>query len=220
MDVHGPNHVETLFSLWHIFSFCTWGSVSNSRIRRTKLLRTTKTFIDHQAPHTKIYLSLALSGLRRDKYTTSYNLTVNFRPPFHPFSFPTQSDGVTIDLAGETIGVRSDALVNDPLEPRLFVYHRDGSALELLRNDDSQKWLERLSHNSPCQPNQQRFGEGVDRRSGEGAASAVDVREQECLSDPHSQGSRQVMYETSCCNVAAVAVHVSRTSTGIVWSEG
>lgn len=130
--------------------------------------------------------------------------------------FPTQCDGATIgvmiDLAGETIGVRSDALINDPFEPRLFVYHRDGSALELLRNDDAQRWCERLSRNSPSQPNQQRIGDSHGRRSGEGAASAVDVRERECLSDPLSQGTRQVMCVPNNGHAAAVEVHVPRRS--------
>lgn len=87
---------------------------------------------------------------------------------------------MTIDLAGETVGVRSDALVDTPLEPRLFVYRRDGSALELLRNQDAQEWCERLSHL------------GVGRSSAGGATSEVDVRENECCSDPHAQGARQV----------------------------
>ena len=107
-----------------------------------------------------------------------------------PSLFRTQSDGVTIDLSGETFGVRSDALVNAPLEPRLFVYRRDGSALELLRNDDAQEWCERLSRLSPSQQHQHqqqdRFGDAT------GLENAVDVREQECSSDPHSQATRQV----------------------------
>lgn len=103
-----------------------------------------------------------------------------------------QSEGVTVDLAGETIGVRADALVNTPMEPRLFVYRRDGSALELLRNDDAQEWCERLSHLSPSQPQGQRMGDGAGRRSAGGVTPGVDVMEHECCSDPHSQGARQV----------------------------
>lgn len=109
-----------------------------------------------------------------------------------PFLYcAVQSDGVTIDLAGETIGVRADALVNTPLEPRLFIYRRDGSALELLRNEDAQKWCERLSHLSPSQPRRQQ-SDGAGRRSTGGATSGVDVLEHECSSDPHSQATRQV----------------------------
>lgn len=119
---------------------------------------------------------------------------------------------MTIDLAGETIGVRSDALVNDPLEPRLFVYRRDGSALELLRNDDAERWCERVSRKFLSQPNQQRFGDGARRRLGEREPLTVDVREHECLSDPHSQGARQVMCVMNNTHVPAVEAYVSRHS--------
>lgn len=116
-----------------------------------------------------------------------------------------QSEGVTVDLAGETIGVRSDALVNAPMEPRLFVYRRDGSALELLRNEDAQEWCERLSHLSPSQPQRHRMGDGAGRLSAGGVTSGVDVMEHECCSDPHSQGARQV---NGCPEVAqAQCIH-------------
>ncbi|CAM9950707.1 unnamed protein product, partial [Ectocarpus sp. 12 AP-2014] len=109
-----------------------------------------------------------------------------------------KSNGVTIDLAGETAGMRSEALVNEPLEPRLFIYRRDGSALELLRNDDARTWCERLAPISPSQSQQQQPRLGVNkdnhddrRRSLDGPARAVDVREQDCCPDPHSHGARQ-----------------------------
>lgn len=35
--------------------------------------------------------------------------------------------------------------MENPLEPRLFVYRRDGSALELLRSKDAEKWLQYTS---------------------------------------------------------------------------
>ncbi|CAN0080547.1 unnamed protein product, partial [Scytosiphon promiscuus] len=112
-----------------------------------------------------------------------------------------KSDGVTIDLSGEAGGVRSEALVNKPLEPRLFVYRRDGSALELLRNDDAQNWCVRISRMSPAEDQQQKpqlqddgddYGGG--QVSAEGATRAVDVREHECRSDPHSQAVRQLSF--------------------------
>lgn len=120
-------------------------------------------------------------------------------PTLLRFVIKTQSDGVKIDLSGEASGVRSDALVNKPLEPRLFVYRRDGSALELLRNDDAQNWCVRVSRMSPTQSQQQQSQHGHDdkndggwRTSVEGPARAVDVREHQCCSDPRSQGARQV----------------------------
>ncbi|CAM9091877.1 unnamed protein product [Ectocarpus fasciculatus] len=112
-----------------------------------------------------------------------------------------KSNGVTIDLAGETAGMRSEALVNEPLEPRLFVYRRDGSALELLRNDDARTWCERLAPIPPSRSQQQqpRLGLNKDnhddrRRSLDGPARAVDVREQDCSPDPHSNGARQLSF--------------------------
>lgn len=99
-----------------------------------------------------------------------------------------------VDLAGEATGIRSDALVNSPLEPRLFVYRRDGSALELLRNDDAQRWCDSVSllrSTAQRQQHQRQRGEG--KASDVGAEGAVvDAREDDCFSDPHSQGARQV----------------------------
>lgn len=55
-----------------------------------------------------------------------------------------QDTGIGIDLAGEAAGMRSEALVGNPSEPRLFVYRRDGSALELLRRKDVESWFQKL----------------------------------------------------------------------------
>eukprot|EP00903_Cladosiphon_okamuranus_P016097 g14858.t2 len=105
-----------------------------------------------------------------------------------------KSEGVTIDLAGETIGVRSEALVNTPLEPRLFIYRRDGSALELLRNEDAQEWCRRLSHLSPSQQQRPRIGDSAGRQSTGRVTPGVDVTEYECCPNPHSQGARQLNF--------------------------
>ncbi|CAM9405657.1 unnamed protein product [Ectocarpus sp. 4 AP-2014] len=121
------------------------------------------------------------------------------RTPSRPSS--GKSNGVTIDLAGETAGMRSEALVNEPLEPRLFIYCRDGSALELLRNDDARTWCERLAPISLSQSQQQQPRLGVNkdnhddrRRYLDRLARAVDVREQDCCPDPHSNGARQLSF--------------------------
>ncbi|CAM9458926.1 unnamed protein product [Laminaria digitata] len=116
-----------------------------------------------------------------------------------------KSDGVSIDLAGENTGVRADAVINNPLQPRLFVYRRDGSALELLRTEDARKWCQSLSLELPPllqqQQQQQRRNrlvvesKGVGRRqqvSGTALTAAAAVVEDECCVDPHSQGARQV----------------------------
>ena len=115
-------------------------------------------------------------------------------PKFSLFLCPwvAQSEGVTVDLAGETIGVRSEALVNTPLEPRLFVYRRDGSALELLRNEDAREWCERLSQLSPSHSQRHQIGNVAGRQSAGTAPSWVHVTEHECYPDPHSRGARQV----------------------------
>lgn len=114
-----------------------------------------------------------------------------------------QSDGVLINMAGETAGVRAGALVDDPLEPRLFVYRRDGSALELLREQDAQRWRDRLVPTPKTAVSQQQQhrrrkrggiypSEGANAVGTSAQLSACVVREEQCCVDPHSLGARQV----------------------------
>ena len=42
-----------------------------------------------------------------------------------------QAGEVDIDLAGVTDGIKAEAVVNAPMEPRLFVIDRDGDATEV-----------------------------------------------------------------------------------------
>lgn len=123
---------------------------------------------------------------------------------------------MSIDLAGEnpTLSLRAHAVINNPLEPRLFVYRRDGSALELLRADDARKWCEGLSVElpPPLQKQQQRHqsavdGKDVGRRRVPGTAVTAAVVEEECCADPHSQGTRQVSSTPSARAVSWLTTH-------------
>lgn len=105
-----------------------------------------------------------------------------------------QADGVLIDLAGETAGMRSNALVDNPLEPRLFVYRRDGSALELLRNNDVKRWRDQFLLESPAARQGRRGGkERVGRKDAIAPHLSVSVREEQCWVDPHALEARQVL---------------------------
>ncbi|CAM9540245.1 unnamed protein product, partial [Choristocarpus tenellus] len=54
-------------------------------------------------------------------------------------------NGLQIILAGESPQIKANALVDNPLEPRLFIYRRDGSAVELLRIGDTLSWREKVA---------------------------------------------------------------------------
>lgn len=97
--------------------------------------------------------------------------------------------------------MRSTALVGNPLEPRLFVYKRDRSALELLRNDDAKRWCDRHSLPPPTlqQQHHERGGKtgGIEVTRGVEATANerfpfVTFTEEQCRSDPLSLESRQV----------------------------
>lgn len=98
---------------------------------------------------------------------------------------------MTIDLSGEAAGVRSDAQVDNPLEPRLFVYRRDGSALELLRNDDARTWCESFAHPQDI-PARRIRAKGDEKGVEGGPWDRPSMSEDTCVWDPHSQGARQV----------------------------
>merc|ERR1719231_1659731 len=49
---------------------------------------------------------------------------------------------VDIDLAGVTDGIKAEAVVNTPMEPRMFVVGRGGDATEVLRQSDAREYLE------------------------------------------------------------------------------
>ena len=51
---------------------------------------------------------------------------------------------VDIDLAGVTDGIKAEAVVNAPMEPRLFVIDRDGDATEVLRQSDAEEYLKHV----------------------------------------------------------------------------
>lgn len=55
--------------------------------------------------------------------------------------FSISVDGFEMDLAGEQDGVAAEPLVNRPLQPALFVLHRDGSGEELLSEEAEEAFL-------------------------------------------------------------------------------
>ncbi|CAM9323251.1 unnamed protein product, partial [Discosporangium mesarthrocarpum] len=107
------------------------------------------------------------------------------------------TDGIFISLAGESSELKQvDALVENPIEPRLFVYRRDGSALELLRKQDELLWRHRLQLLPSPPPKMQQPAMGRARNEHLMEREVVVVEEEDFGGDVEAAGVRQISFHT------------------------